>query len=88
LPQGALARCPVITYDIDGNREGLIDGATGFLLPSFDKSRLAQALETLLANPDQRRRMGDAGREFALSRFGAAVMIDALEKVYAQARNV
>jgi glycosyltransferase involved in cell wall biosynthesis len=88
LPQGALARCPVITYNIDGNREGLIDGATGFLLPSFDKSRLAQALETLLANPDQRRRMGDAGREFALSRFGAAVMIDALEKVYAQARDV
>jgi glycosyltransferase involved in cell wall biosynthesis len=85
LPQGALARCPVITYDIDGNREGLIDGTTGFLLPPFDKSRLAQSLEALLTNPDQRHRMGDAGREFALGRFDAAVMIDALENVYARA---
>jgi glycosyltransferase involved in cell wall biosynthesis len=84
LPQGALARCPVITYDIDGNREGLIDGTTGFLLPPFDKSRLAQSLEALLTNPDQRHRMGDAGREFALGRFDAAVMIDALENVYAR----
>src|SRR4051812_40357282 len=29
LPQGSLARCPVITYDIDGNREALIEGTTG-----------------------------------------------------------
>ncbi len=33
LAQGALAAKPVITYDIDGNREALLDGHTGFLLP-------------------------------------------------------
>src|SRR5450432_257439 len=37
LPQGSLAGIPVVTYDVDGNREGLIDGATGFLLHPFDK---------------------------------------------------
>ena len=37
--KASLAGCPVITYDIDGNREGLIDGETGFLLPPFDQGK-------------------------------------------------
>jgi glycosyltransferase involved in cell wall biosynthesis len=85
LPQGALAGCPVVTYDVDGNREGLIDEKTGFLIPPFDKRKLAQALRVLMADPDLRRSMGDAGRAFALSRFDAKVMVDGLERVYRQA---
>lgn len=88
LPQGSLARCPVIAYDVDGNREGVIDGKTGYVLPAFDRSRLAQSLEQLSQDPDLRRRMGDAGREFALGRFDAAVMVKALEKIYTQALAV
>jgi len=85
LPQGSLARCPVITYDVDGNREGVLDGKTGFVLPPFDVKRLSDALEVVLADPDLRQRMGQAGREFALSRFGADVMVNALEQVYREA---
>ena len=29
LPQGQLAGCPVVAYEIDGNAEGLIEGTTG-----------------------------------------------------------
>src|SRR5687767_11697379 len=82
LPQGALAGSAVIAYDIDGNREGLIDGKTGFVLPPFDKARLGRAMELLAADPALRRSMGEAGRAFALSRFDAKVMVDALERVY------
>jgi glycosyltransferase involved in cell wall biosynthesis len=85
LPQGALAGCPVITYDVDGNREGLIDEKTGFLIPPFDKVKLAQALRVLMADPDLRRSMGEAGRAFALSRFDTKVMVDGLERVYREA---
>jgi hypothetical protein len=35
-------------------------------------------------NPAKRRAMGEAGRDFALARFDAKVMVDALEKVYAE----
>jgi len=85
LAQGALAGRPVITYDVDGNREGLIDGQTGILIPAFDQARLKEAILRLLRDADLRRRMGEAGRQFALARFGADVMVKALERVYAEA---
>jgi glycosyltransferase involved in cell wall biosynthesis len=85
LPQGSLARCPVVTYDIDGNREALIDGKTGVLLPAFDRAKLAGALGVLISDASLRRSMGEAGRHFALGRFDAKVMIDALEHIYRDA---
>jgi glycosyltransferase involved in cell wall biosynthesis len=85
LPQGALAGCPVVTYDVDGNREGLLDEKTGFLIAPFDKVKLAQALRVLMADPGLRRSMGEGGRAFALSRFDTRVMVDGLERVYREA---
>lgn len=82
LPQGQLAGCPVIAYDIDGNREGLIPGRTGFCLPPFDVAGLRAALVELIENEAKRRAWGDAGREFALARFDTQVMIRGLEAVY------
>jgi glycosyltransferase involved in cell wall biosynthesis len=85
IVQGQLAGCPAIAYDIDGNREGLIDGKTGFIVPPFDARMLGEKMSALVENAAQRRVMGQAGREFALSRFDAKVMVDALEPVYADA---
>jgi glycosyltransferase involved in cell wall biosynthesis len=85
LPQGALAGNPVIAYDIDGNREGLVDGETGYVVPPFDKVKLAGAIERLAGDAALRRSMGKAGKAFALARFDAKVMIDGLERVYAEA---
>src|SRR5690606_29955899 len=82
LPQGALAHCPVITYDVDGNREGLIDGTTGILIEPFDIAALERALERLLSNPAERHEMGKRGQAFALSRFDTRVMVDGLESIY------
>jgi glycosyltransferase involved in cell wall biosynthesis len=82
LPQGELAGCPVITYDIDGNREALIDNETGILIPPFDKRKLADALAKVLADPTLRKQMGQRGRDFALKRFDTKVMIEGLERVY------
>jgi glycosyltransferase involved in cell wall biosynthesis len=85
LPQGQLAGCPVICYGIDGNAEGLIDGQTGFVIPPFDRHQLAARLSLLVEDPPQRRRMGEAGRAFALRRFDTSTMVESLERVY-QAR--
>jgi glycosyltransferase involved in cell wall biosynthesis len=85
LPQASLAGIPTITYDVDGNREGTLDGLTGFVLPAFEKTKFADAIVTLAKDPDKRREMGIAGRSFALRRFDSKVMLDALETVYADA---
>lgn len=82
LPQGSLAGKPVIAYDVDGNREALIDQKTGLAIPPFDKDRLAAAIDQLTGDAPLRRQMGAAGREFALGRFGGDVMVAALDRVY------
>jgi glycosyltransferase involved in cell wall biosynthesis len=82
LPQAALAGKPVIAYDVDGNREGLIDQETGILVPPFDVEALGQAITDLAGDPDRCRRMGQAGREFAMARFDTSVMVAALDKLY------
>jgi glycosyltransferase involved in cell wall biosynthesis len=87
LPQGSLAGVPTLTYDIDGAKEGTLDGQTGYVLPPFDKMRLASAIAELVRDPAKRSAMGDAGRQFALRRFDAKVMVDTLERVYRHARN-
>jgi len=83
LPQGQLCGLPVITYDIDGNREGLVDGKTGFVLAPFDKQMLRDRVLELAENSALRAEMGARGREFAMGRFDAKVMIGALESLYA-----
>ncbi len=82
LPQGQLAGCPVVTYDVDGNREGLIDGETGFLISPFDRNNLSARLSQLLSDRDLSRAMGARGRAFAVGRFDTKVMVEGLEKVY------
>ncbi|QOV91369.1 glycosyltransferase family 4 protein [Humisphaera borealis] len=85
LPQGQLAGCPAVTYDVDGNREGLLDGTTGMLIKAFDVPELGRAIERLTSDGDLRRTMGRAGRAFALSRFDTSVMVAGLEAVYRKA---
>ena len=84
LPQASLAEKPVVTYDVDGNREGAVDGQTGFVIPPFDQPKLIASIDRLLADEQLRHSMGKAGRRFALGRFDAKVMVDALETLYGE----
>lgn len=85
IVQGQLAGSPAIAYDIDGNREGLLDGRSGWLIPPFEIGQLCERLKVLLRDANLRREMGRAGRSFALQRFSAAGMIEALDCVYQEA---
>ena len=87
IVQGQLAGAPAIAYDIDGNREGLIDGKTGYIIPPFDANMLAGRVSELVEDAAKRRAMGAAGRTFAMAQFDAKVMVDALERVYADGRG-
>ena len=82
LPQGSLAGLPTVTYDIDGNAEALIEGETGYAVKAFDVPAFVARVEELARDPAKRRRFGERGRAFALSRFDAKVMVERLEAVY------
>jgi glycosyltransferase involved in cell wall biosynthesis len=84
LPQAALAGKPVITYDIDGNKEALLDGVSGMVLPPFDVDKLSAAISSLAQDPPLRSKMGQVGRQFALGRFDSSIMVEALDHLYRQ----
>ena len=63
LPQALIAGRPVVSYDIDGAREVVLPGQTGYLIPPLDTAGLARAILDLAADPALRRRLGSEGRE-------------------------
>ena len=62
LPQALIAGRPVISYDVDGAREVVIDGETGFLLPPRSVDRLANSIARLADDAQLRQRFGREGR--------------------------
>ena len=73
--EAMLTGLPVISTDIRGPREQVVAGVTGLLVQPMAVQPLAVALETLVANPALRNRMGTAGRERALLLYDEAVIM-------------
>ncbi|MEV3832242.1 glycosyltransferase family 4 protein [Aeromonas allosaccharophila] len=55
----------VITTDVPGCRETVIDGVNGFLIPPFDSSRLAEKMLYLIEHPEEIQRMGNESYRIA-----------------------
>lgn len=60
---------PVIVTATDGQRDIVIDGETGVLVPPDDARALRFQVQRLLADPAERRRLGDNAREAVLAQF-------------------
>jgi glycosyltransferase involved in cell wall biosynthesis len=57
------ASCPIVASGVDGHRELIQDGVSGWLVPPEDSRSLAKALAAALANPEDARRRGLAARQ-------------------------
>ena len=73
--EAMLTGLPVVTTDIRGPREQVVDGQTGFLVPPATIAPLAQALARLTDDAALRARMGEAARVRALSLFDESVVL-------------
>jgi L-malate glycosyltransferase len=86
LPNSVLeamaAGSPVVATDVGAVADAVVDGETGLLVPPENPGRLARALDSLLADPQRARRLGEAGRQRALERFSPAAALNALEALY------
>lgn len=69
------AGLPVVASDIPGNRDLVIPGETGFLVPVGDKGALARKMQTLLNDPALAARMGAAARERISQHFTVDQMV-------------
>ncbi len=82
LPQALIAGKPAISYDVDGAREVIINGETGFLLPPECIDELAAAIVTLAADPAMRARLGAEGRRRFTEQFRHQHMTQQLRGLY------
>ena len=72
----------VVGTDCGGNRELVIDGEVGLLVPPRDVSALAAAIEQLLGNAPLRTRLGKAARQRVVTHFSTEHRLDRLETLY------
>jgi len=76
---------PVVASAVGGLLDLVVDGETGVLVPPRDVPALRGALERLLADPDLRRRLGEAGRARVQERFSWPAVTDATIAAYEDA---
>jgi glycosyltransferase involved in cell wall biosynthesis len=72
--ESLLSETPVVAFDSGGVTDVVRPGQTGVLVPPGDVEALANALDRLLGDADERARLGTEGRAFALREFGPAAV--------------
>jgi glycosyltransferase involved in cell wall biosynthesis len=75
---------PVVTTDVAGAKELVLDGATGFVVPQGNAERLADMMLKILANDRRRTGMGRAGRQRVEAEFSFAGRLTRIEDLYSQ----
>jgi glycosyltransferase involved in cell wall biosynthesis len=79
----AMVTClPVIVTDVGGNAEAVVDGETGFVVPSGDVEALSGAIRRLACEPELRARLGRAALRRVEANFSLKRSVDAHLEVY------
>ena len=76
------AGLPVVGSQVGGIPEMVVDGETGRLVPSRDARALADAIGSLVTDPDRMRALGRAGRARARDHFGVEAHARRVQSVY------
>lgn len=67
LVDAAASGVPVVAGHSGGTTDAVDHGTTGVLVPPEDVAAAAAAVDQLLGDPDRRREMGEAGRQWVVS---------------------
>jgi L-malate glycosyltransferase len=82
LLEAMAANRAVVATSVGGNSEVVVDGVTGLLVPPRDPARLADAVLTLLGDPQRASAMGAAGRARVEACYSVQAMVRQLEELY------
>jgi D-inositol-3-phosphate glycosyltransferase len=74
---------PVIGSEVGGIKSTVVDGSTGFLIPSRDPAALAERLVTLQRDPARARAMGEAGLRRAYQHYTWRIVAQQAAAIYA-----
>jgi len=83
LVEASAAGCAIVTTDVPGCREVVVDGVNGRLVSPRDVVSLADALRSLLREPEKRRQMGRESRRRFEELFTMSRSLEAFNHCYA-----
>ncbi|MFO0817396.1 MAG: glycosyltransferase family 4 protein [Pirellulales bacterium] len=84
LPQALIAGKPVVSFDIDGAREVVVNGETGFLVAPQDIAGLAAGLSRLASDPALCQLWGGEGQRRFTDQFRHETMTRRIRDYYQQ----
>jgi glycosyltransferase involved in cell wall biosynthesis len=91
LPKSLIEACavgrPIVTTNVSGCKDVVEDGVNGYLVPTHDAGKLAEALTKLIENKDLRIQMGRSGRTKAENEFSIDSVIKETMNVYANCKT-
>lgn len=73
---------PVVSTNVGGPAETVVDGKTGFLVSPHQPQEIADRVCQLLQDPLLRHRMGQQGREWVSQRFSLDIYVQRIETIY------
>ena len=79
---------PVITTDVPGAKETVIDNYNGIIIKPRDTEGLVKAMECLINSPEKRHEMGKLGRQMVKKSFSADVIFNKILNVYNELLSV
>jgi len=80
--EASACELPVVVTNVGGLPEVTLDRQTGLIVPPRDPNALTSALEDLVKDPELRKRMGKAGRDFVRSKYCWNDNADVMEQLY------
>lgn len=73
---------PMIVTDAGGNKEAVIDGETGFVVPAKDIKSLSERIRQLINDSELREHMGELGYKRAVQKFSIEKCVEDYHDLY------
>ncbi|MFZ5806385.1 MAG: glycosyltransferase [Verrucomicrobiota bacterium] len=83
LLEASASALPIVATDVGGNREVILEGKSGFLVPPKNFTALTNAMLRLVRlSRDERQKMGHAGREHVAQNYASSYVVDLWDNLY------
>ena len=86
LIQAGMVGIPVVATNVGSTNEIVVDGRTGFLT-ELSVDQLSEAVAKLASDSDLRAKMGAAGKEYTLARYGVERLVKDHQDLYLRLLN-
>lgn len=82
LLEAMACKCPIITTDVEGNNEAIVNGKSGVLVPFGDVAALVKSIEEVISDPDKTRKLAEEAKNRVEECFSIGINVGAIESIY------